>query len=299
MQPAWGANQLPVRPFRTEKAQDHEPVSAKLPDTPTDTNSMTKHFRIKLALSRSIQTASDLIIHMISLGASPAHAYERLQRFTAATYPVLAFIYRKTRPPAHQATFRQQLLKTVLASLQRKMGGFHIDINCDVDNPLAQAIQKGQTPIILAPHLRLTTILGYYLEQQNSNLTVLSNTDPNLAFLNFGMKKPLGHIPANLSCLFKIRECLNGGTPVLVMPDYERGASDITLKKWISPSIFHLIEKYQYPVIFMWIDLNPKERIWLDFHKPVHTDASSLMDEFVRFIGHRAPWHVECKHPNS
>lgn len=258
---------------------------------------MTKNYRLKIFLNRLSQNLTNILIHFFSKGTTAKNAYSRIRRGTQISYPFLAYIYKKTRPPAHHPTFRLQLLKTVMSSLQKKIGGYHIDIDCDENNSLVQAISQGQTPIILAPHLRITTILGYYLEQQKMPLAVLANSDPNKEFLNFGMQQPLSFIKADLSCLFRIRDCLNTKIPVLVMPDFERGQCKNKLNKFISPSIFLFANKFHLPVIFMWIDLDQQGSIKLKFSKPVHTDAIALMHEFVDFIEQRIPWRVVCQDP--
>ncbi len=260
---------------------------------------MTNHYRLKLFLNNVIQRATDFFINIVSIATTPENVYLRIFRCINIFYPIFSLIYKKTRPQAHHPTFRLQFFKIVMASLQRKFCGYKINIEIDENNSLVQAIKRGQTPIILAPHLRITTILGYYLAQEKIELAVLANTDPNKAYLNFGMNKTLKFIQADLSCLFKIRECLNANTPVLVMPDFERGQSKMMLKKFISPSVFSFATRFQYPVFFMWVDFNHRGQIRLKFEKPVNANEDGLINEFIHFIQQRTPWQVICQHPKN
>lgn len=252
-------------------------------------------YRLAVRLNAAVVRMAEDMVRLIALGVTRETAFARIHAWAEGLYPWAFWLYRRTRPEKHHATFRRQWFKLWLAGLQKIRPGYTLPIRAAADNDLARLLEHQQPVIVVSPHLRITTVLGHYLECRAKRLAVVANSDPNETHLNFGMKAPLDFIRADGGSLLQIRQQLRAGSVVLVMPDYEIRSPEQRLSKYISPHIFECIEKLKASAVFMWVDLEASGQVSFEFVAPPHRNSRQLAAEFVDFVKARMPWNVTIR----
>lgn len=255
-------------------------------------------YQIKLLFTRWITDFAGRVVAALTYKTHPDHFYKRINKLEKIFYPALRSIYNNIRPKAHHYTFRLQLYKSLLSQLQIRHCGFMLPVRVENEAALLQSLQNRTPSLIVSPHLRLTTILGYYLEQEGYRLAVLAHTDPNPSGLNFGMKSPLDFITSNLGCLLEIRRRFKSGIPVLAMPDYERRNNGNQLTKYISPNIFKMAETLSASVTFMWVDMDDEGTVLLRFKSMGTGKAADMAAQFCHFVSEHSPWVTVVREPH-
>ena len=251
--------------------------------------------KIKLAILAQSNRLADKLVTLSTRNVTAENCFWRVHKVTRYFLPALDWIYTHIRPKSHHYTFRLQIYKLLLSQLQKKYHGYKIPLRVENKDVLQDLMQNQIPSLIISPHLRLTTILGYHLEQQGYRLAVLANGDPNITGLNFGMKSQLEYIPANLSCLLEIRRHLRSGIPVLAMPDYEIRKDKNKLTKYISPNLFKMAEALGAAVTFMWVDMEKDGTVVLRF-KRLHTiQATEMAEAFRCFVLKHSQWNAEVR----
>lgn len=251
--------------------------------------------KIKLAILTQSTGLADKLVTLSTQNATSENCFWRVHKVARHFLPALEWIYARIRPKSHHYTFRLQIYKLLLSRLQKKYRGYKIPLRAEGQDVLHELMQNRTPSLIISPHLRLTTILGYHLEQQGHRLAVLANVDPNIEGLNFGMKSQLEYIPADLTCLLKIRRCLRSGTPVLAMPDYEIRKEKNKLTKYISPNIFTMAEALGAAVTFMWVDMEQDGAVVLRFKRQHTIKGTDMADAFRCFVLEHSQWNAEVR----
>jgi len=253
--------------------------------------------KLKSVVNVLVKVLIGWFVVIATLNTSKQYMYDRVFTCTGWFFSIFRFPYLFLRPASHLTTLRRQLLEIALVKLQKISPGYPIPFKILGSNHLLDFLNQGQTPILISPHLRVTSLLSAYLERSGYRSAIVSSPNLNVGGRNAGMEQEIFHIKPDKKCFFEIRRYLSIGVPVLVFPDYDKKQASGEMQKLISPNVFKFVEIHQLALLFMWVDVAKDGTILIEFVAPHTRDKVELTDQFIKFIKDRIEWDVRVSNP--
>jgi hypothetical protein len=248
--------------------------------------------KLKFVVNVLVKVLIDWFVVIVTLNTSKQHMYDRVFTCMEWFFLIFRFPYLLLRPASHLTTLRRQLLEIALVKLQQRSPGYPIPFKIVGSNHLLDFLHQGQTPIVISPHLRVTSLLSSYLDRNGYRSAIVSSPNLNVGGLNVGMGKEIFHIKPDKKCFFEIRRYLSIGIPVLVFPDYDKKQASGKMQKLISPNVFKFVEIHQLALLFMWVDIAKDGTVLIEFVAPKTRNRDELTHQFIKFIKDRIEWDV-------